>query len=60
MGRACSRNWKRNIYNILVGKPGGKRPLGTTRRRWEDSVKIDLREIGWNVMDWTDLDHKED
>jgi len=41
----------RNSYNILVGKPEGKRPLGRTKRRWEDSIRIDVREIGWNM--WT-------
>jgi hypothetical protein len=45
---------KRAAYRILVGKPEGKRPLGRTRR-WEDSIKMDLREIGWGGMDWIDL-----
>jgi hypothetical protein len=44
----------RNVYRILVGKPEGKRPLGRQRRRWVDSIKIDLREIGWNGMDCID------
>jgi hypothetical protein len=34
---------------FLVGKPKGKRPLGRPRRRWEDGIKMDLREIGWGV-----------
>jgi hypothetical protein len=38
-----------------VGKPEGKRPLGRPRCRWVDSIKIDLREIGWDGMDWIDL-----
>jgi hypothetical protein len=42
---------KRNSYRILVGKPGGKRPLGRPRRRCEDNMKIELREIGWGDMD---------
>jgi hypothetical protein len=46
---------KRNAYTILVGKPEIKRPLGRQRRRWVDNIKIDLREIGWNGMDWIDL-----
>jgi hypothetical protein len=46
---------KRSAYRILVGKPEGKRPLGIPRRRWEDNIKIDLREIGWDGVDWTDL-----
>jgi hypothetical protein len=36
----------RNVYRILMGKPEGKRPLGIPRRRWEDGIKRDLREIG--------------
>jgi hypothetical protein len=44
---------KRNAYRILVGKPEGKKPLGRPRRRWVDSIKIDLREIGWDGMVWT-------
>jgi hypothetical protein len=46
---------KRNAYRILVGKPEGKRPLGRSRRRWEDIIKMELREIGWGIMDWIDL-----
>jgi hypothetical protein len=38
-----------------VGKPEGKRPLGRPRRRWVDSIKIDLREIEWDVVDFIDL-----
>jgi hypothetical protein len=38
-----------------VGKPEGKRPLGRPRRRLVDNIKINLREIGWNSMDWIDL-----
>jgi hypothetical protein len=36
----------RNLYNILVGKPEGKRPLGRLRHRWEDNIRMDHREIG--------------
>jgi hypothetical protein len=43
-------------YRILVGKPEGKRPLGRTRRRGGgDNIKMDLREIEWDGMDWIDL-----
>jgi hypothetical protein len=46
---------KRNAYRMLLGKPEGKRPLGKPRRRWVGSIKINLREIGWDGMDWIDL-----
>jgi hypothetical protein len=45
----------RNAYNILVRKRDGKRPLGRPRHRWEDSIRIDLREIGWEGVDWLHL-----
>jgi hypothetical protein len=45
---------KRNAYRILVGKPEGRRPLGRPRRRCVDNIKIDLREIGWDGVDWVD------
>jgi hypothetical protein len=48
---------KRNSYRILVGKPEGKRPLGRSRRKWKDNVKIDLRGIAWLVIDWFDMVH---
>jgi hypothetical protein len=46
---------KRNVYRILVGKPEGKRPLGRTRRRWMDSMKTDLVEVGLGGVDWIGL-----
>jgi hypothetical protein len=39
----------------LVGNPEGKRPLGRSRRRWVDNIKTNLREIGWDGIDWIDL-----
>jgi hypothetical protein len=51
---------KRNAYRILVGKPEGKRPVGRPRRRWMDNFKLDLREIGWDGMDWIDLAQDRD
>jgi hypothetical protein len=47
---------KRNMYRLLIGKPEGKRPLGRTRHRLMDNIKMDLLEIGWNFVDWIDLD----
>jgi hypothetical protein len=41
----------RGAYNILVGSPEGRRPLGRPRRRWEDNIKMDLREIGFGDVD---------
>jgi hypothetical protein len=46
---------KRNAHRILVGNSEGKRPLGRQRHRWVDNIKIDLREIGCDGMDWIDL-----
>jgi hypothetical protein len=54
-GHVAQVGEKRNAYRILVGKPEGKSPLGRPRRRWVDNIKIDLREIGWDRMDWLDL-----
>jgi hypothetical protein len=44
---------ERNAYRLLVGKPEGKRPLGRPRRRWVDSNRMDLVEVGWGYVDWT-------
>jgi hypothetical protein len=47
---------RRGAYRVLVGKPEGKRPLGTPRHRWEENIKMDLQEVGWGGgMDWIDL-----
>jgi hypothetical protein len=45
----------RGAYNILVGRPEGKRPLGRHRCRWEDNIKIDLRETRFGDVDWIHL-----
>jgi hypothetical protein len=50
----------RGAYNILVGKPDGKRPLGRPRRRWEDNIKMDLEEIGFGNVDWIYLAYDRD
>jgi hypothetical protein len=44
---------KRVAYRILVGRPEGRRPFGRPRRRWEDNIKMDLQEVGWEA--WTGL-----
>jgi hypothetical protein len=46
----------RNAYRILVGR----RPIGRPRRRWVDSIKIDLRDTGWGGLDWIDLSQDRD
>jgi hypothetical protein len=46
---------RRGAYRALVGKPEGRRPLGRPRRRWEDNITMDLREVGWWGMDWINL-----
>jgi hypothetical protein len=50
----------RCAYNILVGRPEGKRPLGRPRRRWEDNMKMDLREIGFGDVEWIYLAQDRD
>jgi hypothetical protein len=56
MGRACRMNEeKRNAYRILVGKPEGKIILGRARCRWVNNIKMNLREIEWDGMDWIGL-----
>jgi hypothetical protein len=50
----------RDVYRILVGKPEGKRPLGRPRRRWEDNIKMDLREVGCGCVDWMELSQDRD
>jgi hypothetical protein len=54
-GHVARMGETRNAYRILVGKPEGKIPLGRPRFRWVDNIKMDLREIGWDDMNWTDL-----
>jgi hypothetical protein len=49
----------RGAYGVLVGKPEGKRPLGRPRRSW-DNIKMDLQEIEWEGMDWSDLAQNRD
>jgi len=42
----------RNAHDVLVGKPEGKRPLGRSACRWEYNIRMDIRKIGWEVVDW--------
>ena len=43
---------RRGVHRVLEGKPEGKRPLGRPRRRWEDNIKMDLKEVGGGCGDW--------
>jgi hypothetical protein len=49
-----------NAYEILVGKPEGKKLLRGPRHRWENSIRMDLRETGWEGVDWIHLAHDMD
>jgi hypothetical protein len=60
MGGAYSTHEMRNAYKILVRRPEGKRSLGRHRHRWEDNIRMDLREIGWEGMDWIHLAQDRD
>jgi len=61
MGGACNAygGGERRIQG-LVGKPGEKTPMGRTRRRWEDNIKMDLREVECGGKDWTELTQDSD
>ena len=55
MSKPCSQNKKDwSSFKILTGKPTGKRPLGSPRRRWEDNIRMNLKEMGINTKDWVD------
>ena len=54
-GHVARMGEKRGIDRVLVGKPEGKIPLGRPRRRWEDNIKMDLKEVGCEGMDWIEL-----
>ena len=51
---------EKGVYRVLVVKPEGKRPLGRPRRRWVDSIRMDLQEVGCGCMDWIGLAQDRD
>jgi hypothetical protein len=51
---------ERGVHRVLVGKPEEKRPLGRPRHRWEDNIKMDLREVGVGFGDWIELAQERD
>ena len=61
MGGACSAyGGEERRCRVLVGKTEEKRPLGSSRCRWEDNIKMDLQEVGCRVMDWNELAQERD
>jgi hypothetical protein len=61
MGRSCrTHREKRNACRIMVGNPGGRRPLRRPRCLWLNNIKMDFGEIGWAGMDWIDLPQDRD
>jgi hypothetical protein len=61
MGGACrAEGEERGVYRVLVGKPEGKRPLGRTRRRWEENIRMDVQEVGCGGLDWIGLAQDRD
>ena len=51
---------RRGVYRVLVGKPEGTRPLGRPRRSWEDSINVDLQQVGCGCMEWIELAQDRD
>jgi hypothetical protein len=54
-GHVARMGERRGVYRVLVGRPEGKRPLGRPRHRWEDNIKMDLRETGIDGANWIKL-----
>jgi hypothetical protein len=52
--------WERKVYKVLMGRLEGKRSLERPRHRWEDGIRMDLREIGWGSVDWIQLAQDRD
>jgi hypothetical protein len=59
-GHLARMGERRGAYRILLGRPEGRRPLGRHRRKWEYKIKMDLREVEWEGMDWTELAQDRD
>jgi len=59
-GHVARKGEERGVYRVLVGKPGGRRPLGRPRRRWEENIRMDIREAGCWCVDWMELAQDRD
>jgi hypothetical protein len=60
VGHVARMRKGRGLYRVLMGKPEGKRPLGRSRHRWEDNIKMDLQKVGCGGMAWTELAQDRD
>ena len=60
MGHVARMEERRGVNRVLLGKPEGKRPLGRLRHKWEDSIKMDLMEVGCGGTDWIELAQDRD
>jgi hypothetical protein len=60
VGHVARMGEERKVYKVLVGNPEGKRPLGRPRRRWENGIRVDLKEIGLGCVDWIRLAQDRD
>ena len=59
-GHVARMGEERVVYRVLMGKPEGKRPLGRSRRRWVDNIRMDLQEVGCGYVDWIGLAQDRD
>jgi hypothetical protein len=59
-GHVARMGEERNVNKVLMGKPGGKRPLGRPRRRWDNGIRINLRETSWESVEWIQLAQDRD
>ena len=59
-GHVARMGERRGVYRVLVWKPEGKRPLGRSRRRWDNNIKMDLQEVGCGGVDSSDLAQNRD
>ena len=60
MGHVARMGDRRGVFRVLVGKHEGKRPLGIPSHRWEDNIKMDLQEVGYEGMEWIELAQDRD
>ena len=59
-GHVARMGEDRGVHRVLVGKPEGRRPLGRPGRRWEDNIRMDLREVKCGCVDWMELAQDRD